>query len=327
MKRSSNSAVKYFLLILAVFIFVFAFTTAQAAEPTAIRLVVPHAAGSGADTYARVLSDRLAKVLGKPVVVENFPGAGGIKGMQEIIRAPKDGNTIGLTTTNVVIYPSIMKDLPYDPIKDVTPIAIIGADQFMIVANPSLSAHNFKELIALAKTQPGKLNYGSPGNGTIPHLAAALAFNQAGIDITHVPYKGGGQLTTDVMGGHIPLATMAVVQGVQQVKAGTIRALGVTGLKRHPDMPNVPTIAESGDPGFSYEGWSALIGPPNLPPAITKKINAALLEVLKMKEVRDAIAVQGSAIVGSTPEEAARVFKTDLEKAAKAVKVSGATFE
>jgi tripartite-type tricarboxylate transporter receptor subunit TctC len=327
MKTSRIVLVGFVGLALAAITFVLIPNAVQAAEPTAIRLVVPHAAGSGADSYARLLGDRLAKVLGKPVVVENFPGAGGIKGMQEIIRAPKDGYTIGLTTTNVVIYPSILKDLPYDPIKDVTPIAIIGADQFMVVANPTFQARNFKELIAMAKAQPGKLNYGSPGNGTIPHLAAALAFSQAGIDITHVPYKGGGQLTTDVMGGHVPLATMAVVQGIQQVKAGTLRALGVTGLKRHPEMPDVSTIAESGVPGYSYEGWSTLIGPPNLPPAITKKINAALLEVLKLKEVRDAIATQGSAVVGSTPEEAARLFKADLEKAAKAVKASRVTFE
>ena len=282
----------------------------QAAEPTAIRMVVPHAAASGADTYARLISDRLAKILGKPVVVENFPGAGGIKGMQEIIKAPKDGNTIGLTTTNVVIYPFIMKDLPYDPIKDVTPISIIGTDQFMIVANPSFPAKNFKELVAMAKKEPGKINYGSPGSGTIPHLAVALAFSMAGIDITHVPYKGGSQLTADVMGGHIPLATMAVVQGIQQVKAGKLRALGVTGTKRNADLPDVPTIAESGVPGYSYEGWAALIGPPNLPPAITKKLNAALVEVLKQKEVKEVIDKQGSEIVGSTPEEAAKSIQS-----------------
>lgn len=327
MKTTKKLALVVIFMALTLFVCMQATTPAQAAEASAIRMIVPHSPGSGADTYARLLSDRLAKILGKPVVVENFPGAGGIKGAQELIKAPKDGNTIGLTTTNIVIYPHIMKDLPYDPLKDVTPIGIIGADMFMIVANPSFPAKNFKELVAMAKKEPGKINYGSTGSGTIPHLAAALAFHDAGANVTHVPYKGGSQLTADVMGGHIPLATMAVVQGLQQIKAGKLRGLGVTGTKRNPDLPDVPTIAESGVPGYSYEGWSVLIGPPNLPPAITKKLNAALLEVLKQKEVKEAIDKQGSEIVGSTPEEAARVFKADYEKAAKAVKASGATFE
>ncbi len=327
MKTSRMVLVASLVAALAAWAFVFGPGTVNAGEPNAYRMVVPHAAGSGADTYARVLSDRLARVLGKPVVVENYPGAGGIKGMQEIIRAPKDGFTMGLTTTNLVIYPSIMKDLPYDPIKDVTPISIIGADMFMLVAYPSFQARTFKELIPMAKAQPGKINYGSPGTGSIPHLAAALALNLAGIDLTHVPYKGGSQLTTDVMGGHIPLATMAVVQGVQQVKGGKLRALAVMGARRHPDLPEVSTVVESGVAGYSYEGWSTLIGPPNLPSPVIRKLNGALLEVLKQKEVREAIDKQGSQVVGSTPEEEARVFKADLDKAAKAVKASGATFD
>jgi tripartite-type tricarboxylate transporter receptor subunit TctC len=325
--KTSNNVTRFFLLILAVFIGILAFAPIQAAEPTAIRMVVPHSAGSGADNYARVLSDRLAKVLGKPVVVENFPGAGGIKGMQEIIRAPKDGNTIGITTANVVIYPSILKDLPYDPVKDVTQISIIGEDYFVIVAHPSLQAKNIKELIAMAKSQPGKLNYGSPGSGTVPHLAFELFLNMAGVKITHVPYKGGSQLTADVLGGHIPLAMMVVSQAVEQVKAGKLLALGISGQKRHPAMPNVPTISEQGVTGYSYEGWVALIGPPNLPPPITKKINTALIDVLKTKEVRDAFAVQGTEIVGSTPEIAAKTFKIDVDKNAKLVKDAGLKFE
>lgn len=327
MKGTRKIELLVVFMALVSFIYMPAIAPVNAAEANAIRMIVPHAAGSGADTYARLLSDRLAKILGKPVVVENFPGAGGIKGAQELIKAPKDGNTIGLTTTNIVVYPHIMKDLPYDPLKDVTPIGIIGADMFMIVANPSFPAKNFKDLVAMAKKDPGKINYGSTGSGTIPHLAAALALSEASANLTHVPYKGGSQLTADVMGGHIPLATMAVVQGIQQIRAGKLRGLAVTGSKRNPDLPDVPTVAESGVPGFSYEGWSVLIGPPNLPPAIVKKLNAALLDVLKQKEVRDAIDKQGSQVVGSTPEEAVKTFKADYDKAAKAAKVSGATFE
>jgi tripartite-type tricarboxylate transporter receptor subunit TctC len=326
MKTSSTIVTRLFVLILAAFICIPA-VAIQAAEPTAFRMVVPHAAGSGVDGYARLLSDRLAKVLGKPVVVENFPGAGGIKGMTEIIRASKDGYTIGLTSSNLAIYPSIFKDLPYDPIKDVTPISIVGTDTFVLVVNPAVPARNVKELIAYAKSQPGKLNYGSAGNGSVLHLAAELFCSEADVSITHVPYKGGSQLTTDLLGGHVGMALISVSQAIQQVKAGKLRALGVSSLKRHPAMPDVPTIAESGVPNYSYLGWVALIGPPNLPQPVTKKMNAALLEVLKLKDVQDAIATQGSVIVGSTPEEAARILKADVDINAKIVKKSGATFD
>jgi tripartite-type tricarboxylate transporter receptor subunit TctC len=324
MKTSRIALAGFMVVTIAAFAFVCMPTAAQSAEPTSIRLVVPSAAGSGADSYARLLSDRLGKILGKPVVVENFPGAGGIKGVQEIIRAPRDGYTIGLTNSNIVIYPSIFKDLPYDPTKDITHISIIGTDAFVLVTYPGLAVQTTKELIAMAKSQPGKLNYGSPGSGSVPHLVAALFLSQAEVNITHVPYKGGSQLTMDVMGGHVQLAFMAIAQGVQQIKAGKLRALGVSSPKRHPALPEVPTLAEAGLPNYSYEGWVALVGPPNLPQPIVKKVNAALLEVLKLKEVRDGFATQGTQIVGSTPEEAARIFKADLEKNARAVKQSGA---
>jgi tripartite-type tricarboxylate transporter receptor subunit TctC len=327
MKTSRVVLMGMVALVLVAFTFGVAPTTTQAAEPTAYRMVVPHAAGSGADRYARLLSDRMAKVLGKPVVVENYPGAGGIKGMLEIIKAPKDGYTFGLTTANVVIYPSVMKNLPYDPLKDITPIGIIGEDYMVIVANPGLAVRNIKELIAMAKAQPGKLNYGSPGSGTVPHLSAELFLHQAGIKITHVPYKGGSQLTADVMGGHVPLGSMVFSQATEQTKAGKLRMLGVTGAQRHPAMPDVPTIAEQGVPGYSYKAWAALIGPANLQQPITRKINAALQEVLKLKEVRDGIVAQGSIVVGGTPEEAAKTFKADFEKNANAVKASGVKFE
>jgi tripartite-type tricarboxylate transporter receptor subunit TctC len=302
-------------------------TAVQSAEPTAYRMVVPHAVGGAADIYARALADRLAKVLGRPVVVENIPGAGAIRGMQEIIRAPKDGYTMGIMTASVLTHPSIYKDLPYDPVKDTTQISIVGSDVFLLVAHPGLAARNTKELIAMAKAQPGKLNYGTPGTGSIPHLAAELFWGEAGVKVTHVPYKGGSQLTTDVMGGHVQLAFMAVAQAETQLKAGTLRALGVSGATRHPMLPDVPTLAEAGYPNYNYQGWVALIGPPDLSQPIVKKLNSALLEVLKIKQVRDTFTTQGTIIVGSTPEEAARMFKTDLEKNARAVKQSGVKFE
>ena len=327
MKTVRIGLVVFVALMLGAFLFLFAPTTIQAAEPNFYRLVVPHAPGSAADGHARLLSDRLAKVLGKPVVVENIPGAGGIKGVQEIVRAPKDGYTFGLTTSNIVITPSLYEKMPYDLLKDVTPISIIAVDSFLLVVNPAFPAHSIKELIALAKSQPDKLNYASPGSGTVPHLVAELFCTEAGVKITHVPYKGGSQIITDVIGGHVEMTFLTPGQCLQLVKAGKLRALGVSSLKRSPALPDVPTIAEAGVPNYSYVGWIAVIGPANLPQAIVKKLNGAVLEVLKLKEIREAFAAQSSEVWGTTPEEAARIFETDLAKNAKLVKQSGAKLD
>jgi len=327
MKTLRIALVVVVALVLIAFAFVLAPTVVQAAEPNFFRLVVPHAPGSAADGHARLLSDRLAKVLGKPVVVENIPGAGGIKGVNEIVRAPKDGYTIGLTTSNIVITPSLYEKMPYDLLKDVTPISIIANDSFVLVVNPAVPARNLKELLSLAKSQPGKLNYASPGSGTVPHLVAELFCTEAGVNITHVPYKGGSQLITDVIGGHVEMSFLTVGQSAQLIKAGKLKALGVSSLKRSPTLPDVPTIAEAGIPNYSYIGWITIIGPANLPQPIVKKLNSAVLEVLKLKEVKDAFAAQSSEVVGTTPEEAARIFETDLAKNAKLVKQSGAKLE
>jgi tripartite-type tricarboxylate transporter receptor subunit TctC len=303
--------------------FMLAPAAVKASEKNFIRLIVPHAPGSGVDVQARTISDGLAKALGKPVVVENLPGAGGIIGIQEIARAPKDGFTIGMVSSNLVILPNMHKALPFDVIKDVTPVSIVGTVSIVLATNPAVPVRNLQDLIALAKSQPGKLNYGSAGIGSVLHLAGELFCSETGVKITHVPYKGGGQLLTDVIGGHVEMAFLAVPSCVQQVKAGKLRAIGVSTPKRASGLPDVPTLAESGLPNYSYDAWVALIGPANLPQPIIKRLNAAVLETLKLKEVREAFAVH-SEIVGSTPEDAARIFEADLIKNAKLIKQSGA---
>jgi len=327
MKTARVILLEVVMPVLVAFTFVLAPAVIQAAEPNFYRLVVPHAPGSAADGHARLLSDRLAKVLGKPVVVENIPGAGSIKGVHEIVRAPKDGYTIGLTTSNIVVTPSLYEKMPYDLLKDVTPISIIAVDSFVLVVNPTVQARNIKELLSLAKSQPGKLNYASPGSGTVPHLVAELFCTEAGVKITHVPYKGGSQLITDVIGGHVEMTFLTVGQSAQLIKAGKFRALGISSLKRSPALPDVPTFSESGLPNYNYVGWITVIGPANLPQAIVKKLNSAVLEVLKLKEVQDTLTAQGSEVFGTTPEEAARIFEVDLAKNAKLVKQSGAKLE
>lgn len=299
----------------------------QAAEKNFVRFVVPNMPGSGIDLSARAISERMGTALGKPVVIENMPGAGGIKGTHEIVRAPKDGNTFGMVSANHVINPSIYKDIPYDPVKDITPISIVLNMPLVLAVNPKLPARNVKELIALAKSQPGKLNYGSAGNGTVLHLAGELFCSEAGVKITHVPYKGGSQLVTDLIGGHVDMAVITIGMGAQQFKAGTLRAIGLSTPKRSSVLPDVPTLAEGGLPNYNFDSWAILIGPARLPQPVVKRLNAAVLETLKAKEVREALAVQGSDIVGSTPEEALRAIERDLVKCAKLVKQSGAKMD
>jgi tripartite-type tricarboxylate transporter receptor subunit TctC len=311
------------VLILAVFLLAPAAT--EAAEKNFIRLIVPHAPGAGVDVQARQISERLAKGFGKPVVVENMPGAGGIKGIQEIIRGPKDGSTIGMVASNLVINPSLYRDVQtYDPVKDITPISVIGFATIVVVTNPSLPVRNIKELIALAKSQPGKLNYGSAGNGTVLHLAGELFCSEAGVKITHVPYKGGSQLISDVMGGHVEMSFLAQSSCIEQIKAGKLRALAVSTAKRSAQLPDVPTLVEAGLANYHYAPWVSMIGPAQLPQPIVKQLHSVLKGAVEVKEILDKFAAQGTTIVLTSAEEAARIVKDDFEQNARLIKQSGA---
>jgi tripartite-type tricarboxylate transporter receptor subunit TctC len=261
------------------------------------------------------------------VVVENLPGAGGVVGTQQLVKAPKDGYTIGMCSDNHVITPSIYKNLPYDAIKDITPISILGVNTFVLVANPAVPVRTVQELIQLAKSKPGKMSYGSAGNGSALHLATALFCSEADVNITHVAYKGGSQLVADLMGGHVDIGVVGMSSVLQQIKAGKLRALGVNTPKRSPNLPDVPTLIESGLPKYNYTSWIAMTGPGNLPQAVVKRLHAAAQETLKLKEVREGFASQSIEIVGSTPEEARRMFETDLVKKAEIVKQSGAKID
>lgn len=303
------------------------FSTASAADKNSIRLIVPNAPGSGVDNTARALNERLSKALVKSVVIENLPGAGGIKGTHEIVKAPADGGTIGMVSNNHVINPSIYKNLPFDPIKDITTISIIGTLPMVLAVHQDVPANNIKELIALAKSKPDKLTYGSAGSGSVLHLAGELLCSEAGVKITHVPYKGGSQLLADLLGKHVDMAFFAVGSAVQQIKAGKLKAIGISSLKRSSALPNVPTLAESGLPGYDFDAWIALIGPAQMPKPVVEKLHAALKEALATKEVRDILATQGTEPVGSSPESALKVFEADLVKCAKLVKESGAKLD
>jgi tripartite-type tricarboxylate transporter receptor subunit TctC len=302
--------------------------TVETPSDKPIKMIVPNAPGSSVDAVARVIGSPLGKAIGHPIIVENQPGAGGVPATNQIVRAPKDGLTIGMVSNNHVVNPSIYKSMPFDSIKDITPISVVAGSPIVLVAHPSVAAKDMKELIALAKAKPGELYYGSSGNGTILHLAAEAFKADAGrIDIKHVPYKGTGQLTSDLLGGQVQLAFLGVTGVAQHIKAGKLRAIGVTTKERSSILPDVPTLAEQGLSNYNYEGWIALIGPGGLPAAVTNKLSTQVKAALATKEVQEAMAAQGMKPIGSTPEAALQLFQSDLAKYAKVVKESGARID
>jgi len=296
---------------------------AQSDKP--IRVVVPLSTGSTVDTVARAMSNQMAKVMGHPIVIENLAGAGGMTGTVQVVNAPKDGSTIGLISSNHVINPSIYKKVPFDSLNDITPITVIGTVPLVLVVNPALPAKTTGELVALMKAKPGTLNLGSAGNGSTLHLAGEMFGNEAGVEIKHIPYKGTGPLTTDLLGGQVDMAFISVTAAASHIKAGKLRAIGVSTKQRSSILPDVPTLAESGLPNYSFDAWIAAVGPAGLPKPIVQKYYNDFKTVLAQKEVQDALAAQGIAVINSTPEEAAPFFKSELDKHAVLVKKSGAT--
>ena len=299
--------------------------TAAADKP--IRMVVPLAAGSTVDVVARALGASFGKAAGHPVVVENIVGAGGIPGTAQIVKSPKDGLTVGMISSNHVINPGIYKTVPYDSLKDITPIAVIATVPLLLVVHPSVPAKNVKELIALAKAKPGTLNYGSAGNGSTLHLAGELLVSEAGIEMKHVPYRGTGALITDLIGGQVQLGFVSVSQVAPQVKAGALRALAVSTPTRSAALPDIPTLAEAGVPRYSFDAWIALIGPAGLPKNVVEAYSGAMKTALASPEAHNAIAGQGLMVLDTGPDAAPAFFQAELTKHQKLVKQSGATLD
>ena len=288
-----------------------------------LRLVLPVSAGSGVDGVARVVGPSLGKALARPVVVENFPGAGGITGTSMIVKAPKDGSVLGMVSNNHVVNPSVFKNIPYDAVDDITPITILGATPFVLVAHPSVAAKNVRELVALAKAQPGALNYGSSGNGTILHLAAEMFVHEAQVDIKHIPYRGMGPLTADVLGGQIQMAFIAIAVAAPHVKSGALRAMGLSSTTRSPLLPDLPTIAEQGLPHYALDGWVAVVGPAGLPKPEVERAFQAVRSAVAAPEVRDALLAQGYQLQSPPPDATAAFFRSEVSRMAKLVKQSG----
>lgn len=297
------------------------------AQGGTIRLVVPNAAGSSVDALSRTVGEPLGKSMGNAMIVENLPGAGGVVGTQQIVRAAKDGSTLGMVSNNHVVNPSVYKSLPYDTIKDVTPITVVAGSPFVLVAHPSVPAKDLQELIALAKAKPGEITYGSSGNGTILHLAAEALKHEAGIDLKHIPYKGTGQLTTDLLGGTIQLAFLGVTGAAPHIKAGKLRAIGVSTTTPSPILPEVRPFAQQGLPNYSMQGWIALIGPAGMPQETVKKLYSNTKAVLSSPEIQKALDAQGFTPMGLTPDASLGLFQAEMAKYAKLVRQSGMTID
>jgi len=319
-RSAKRIALHVSLLTFAVVIFS-ADSNAQSEKP--VKFILPVATASGVDTIARSAQPALSKALGAPVVIENQPGAGGIVGTQALVKAAPDGTTLSIVSNNHVIYPSVYKSLPFDPIADITPIAVVGSTPIVLVVNPKVQAKNAQELIALLKSKPDELNYASSGNGTILHLAIAMFLDQAGVKAKHIPYKGVGPMITDLIGGQVEFGALSLPSVQQHIKSGALRAIGVGAPQRVSAAPEIPTMVEQGMPNYLVEGWFAVVGPAKMPPSLVNKINAAVKEAFAAPEVKDAMAKQGNTIDVSTPEYAAKFFPAELSKYAALVKKAG----
>jgi tripartite-type tricarboxylate transporter receptor subunit TctC len=288
-----------------------------------VRFILPVSAGSGVDGIVRAASQALSKALGQNVVIENQPGAGGVIGTQAVIRSQPDGHTLSVVSNNHVIYPSVLKQVPFDPVNDITPIAVIGATPLVLAVNPKVPAKDMKELVALLKASPGKYNYGSSGNGTILHLAAELFKEATQTFSTHIPYRGFAPMLQDLMAGQVDWGVGALPAMQAQIKAGTIRAICVSAPTRIPAAPEIQTAVEQGYPKYLVEGWLAVIGPKGLSSDQVKHIHTAFNNAFNTPEVKASMARQGNTINIGTTEAAAPFFRAEMARYAATVKRAG----
>jgi tripartite-type tricarboxylate transporter receptor subunit TctC len=297
--------------------------TAQPFPHKPLKLVVPYPPGASTDVIARLVGQKMGEDLGQPVIVENKGGASGNIGSDYVAKAAPDGYTFLLATdathtSNAYLF----KNFPFDVIKDVTPLTMAAKNILVLVAHPSFPPNNVRELIDYVKKNPGKVSYGSAGQGSPHHLAGAMLNQMAGIEMVHVPYKGGGPAATDVLGGQIPIIFSSYVTVAAQIHAGKLKVLGVTEKTRYPGLPDVPTIAET-LPGFEMSSWLGFFAPPNLPAPIRDRLHDSIVKALAMPDIRAKLDAAGLLVVGDTPQQFAAQQKSDYDKRGALIKAIG----
>jgi tripartite-type tricarboxylate transporter receptor subunit TctC len=298
---------------------------AQGYPSRPVKIVVPFAPGGFTDVVARILQTQLSGALGQPIVIENKPGAGSTIGTAEVANAKPDGYTLAMVSTTHVITPSIYKKMPYDALKDFTPVMKLAEGPYVLVVHPSLPARTVKELVDLAKAEPGKIDYASSGNGSSQHLVGALFGQMAGVNLNHVPYKGSGQAMQDLVGGQVKVSFVGAPNAVPYLNAGKLRALGVTTKKRSADLPEIPSIDEAGVPGYDATLWLGLLAPPGTPADIVAKVRDGVTRALSSPDAKKLVNSAGVDVALSTPEEFAALMKSELERWGKVVRETGAT--
>ncbi len=297
---------------------------AQAYPGKPIRIIVPYSAGGGTDIVARAVGQKLSEAWGQPVIVDNRAGAGGMIGAEAVARAPADGYTLLMATPpEVAVNHHLYSKVSYNPERDFAPITLVAVTPLVIVVHPGVPARNIQELVALAKARPGTLGYATPGTGSTQHLSAEMLMSAAGIQLVHIPYKGAGQSIPDVVGGQVPLGIYGLLTISQQAKAGRMRVLAVTTLKRSSAAPDLPTLAESGFPGFDTSLWFGLVAPAATPKDLIGRVHAEVLRVLKKPDVVERIASQGADIVGNSPAEFGAFIASESAKYARIIKQAG----
>ena len=295
---------------------------AQADRP--VKFILPNATGSGVDAITRAAAPAIGKALGVNVVVENQAGASGVIGLQAMAKNPPDGLTLSMVSNNVVIFPSVIKNLPFEMPGDFTPIAVLGATPLVLVANPQkMPTSSSREFIAALRAKPDGYNFGSGGTGTILHLAAEMFVDEARVKARHIPYKGVGPMVTDLLGGQIDFAVLALPSVQQHIKSGALKAVGMCGDKRSAAAPDIPTFVEQGLPTYVIDAWFGVLGPKGMSAATVKKVNDALVQAFNDPAVKETMAKQGNTIAISTPEHAQRVFRSEMERFAALVKKVG----
>ena len=301
---------------------------AQPYPSKAVRMVVPFAAGAGSnDIMARLTAQKLGDSLGQQFVVDNRPGASGIIGCDIVAKAQPDGYTVLMMSLTFTVNPSLFKKLPYDTVKDLTPVTMVASAPLMLVVHPSIPVKSVAEFIAYAKANPGRLNFGSGGPGTTPHLAGEMLKTMAHLDVTHIPYKGGAPALSDLVVGQIQFMLENIPGTLPFAKAGKLRALAVTDLKRSPLLPDLPTLDESGLKGYQIVGWNGLFVPVGAPSAVINRLHAEVVKALALPDVKERLATMGADGVGDTPQHFTAFIKAEIPKWAKVVKDAGLKVE